>query len=99
MFFFPVCVFRPSSATMLYQQNNVSSSQILDAVFVPGARSNTLTDVGWPGDSQIYFYNAEQQLITLETPDHQQDSPKKVCSTFNFVNKKLSKVFMIPVIK
>ncbi|GFR81903.1 WD repeat-containing protein 75-like [Elysia marginata] len=70
-------VFRPSSHTKLYKHENVSSSEILDAVFAPDARSSDLLDLGWPGNSQVYFYNAEQQLITLDSSSHQQDSSKK----------------------
>lgn len=63
---------------MLYTQDMISSSDVVDAVFVPGGRREEIVDLGWPGQSQIYFYNREQQLLTLDLQEQQMDDRKKV---------------------
>lgn len=83
-------VFRPNSPAKVFKHEKISSSEILDAVFVPDARGNELSDVGWPGNSQIYFYNAEQHLITLESSSIQQDSGKKTKIAQNLPQSALS---------
>jgi len=66
-----VNVFRPSSSSMVYSHEIVSSSTILSAVFIPHGRHGGIVNVGWPGKSQIYVFNAEEELITFDFHEQQ----------------------------
>ncbi|GFO36863.1 WD repeat-containing protein 75-like [Plakobranchus ocellatus] len=92
-------IFQPSSCEMLFQQDGVSSSEVLAAVFVPGERDPALADVGWPGKSQIYLYNADQQLITLDSPQYREERSKRVKIAQNIPQSTLSSFLAESVVK
>ncbi|KAH9518574.1 WD repeat-containing protein 75 [Bulinus truncatus] len=71
-----LCVFRPDSPKPLYIHDEVSAHEVLDAIFVPDGRHERIADVGWPGHSQIYIYNIQQQLITLDLECDKQNQHK-----------------------
>ncbi|CAL1538347.1 unnamed protein product [Lymnaea stagnalis] len=73
-----LCFFRPSSAQLVYTQDNISASDIQDVIFVPDGRTKNIVDLGWPGSSQIYIYNSQQQLITLDLDIQKHENQNKI---------------------
>ncbi|XP_005091786.2 WD repeat-containing protein 75 [Aplysia californica] len=71
-------VFSPRNSTMIYQHENVSRSCVLDALFIPDGRHRGIAGVGWPGTSQIYIFNADEELLTLDYPKQQKSSETQV---------------------
>ncbi|CAG5120095.1 unnamed protein product, partial [Candidula unifasciata] len=85
-----VSIFRPTSPNMVYEHEAMSSSDILDAVFVPDGRHEQIVDLCWPGRSQIYVYNVDQQLLTLDLPSEQIVDGRKVRIAQNLPHGALS---------
>ena len=58
-------------------------SKILGAIFIPDSRHSGITDRGWPGKSQIYIFNEEEELITLDLPRVQEANKVAYNKTFD----------------
>ena len=75
-------VLTPGSASPVFQREAVSPSPVLAAAFLPNARPPALADLAWPGTSQIYLFNADEELITFDVPDLQKKAEKACIASY-----------------
>ena len=73
VYYIPVYVFKPSSPDIIYSKPSISISKVTCAIFLPRKKKSSTkgTQLEWQTSSQFYFFNEEQELLSIVSEEEE----------------------------